>query len=149
MSSIYQRIVDMRKTLGLNQINFAKELDIKQPTLVGYEKGSSLPSADFLVKIREVFNANIDWLLTGEGEMFLSKQEKALENTHQTEEKHPLIASLGAFVDQRLEKIEVEIANLKKVEAQIAEIKSSLNKPSINRFAHITAAEKSKKETGI
>ena len=60
--------------------------------------------------------------MTGEGERFFSKQEKPLENTPKREEKHPLVTEIEAVVDKKLEKIE----------AEIAEIKSSLNKPSKN-----------------
>ncbi|MDR0473223.1 MAG: helix-turn-helix domain-containing protein [Treponema sp.] len=72
MSNICQRVVNLREFLGLNQSSFATELDIKRPTLAGYEKGTFPPSTDFLIKIRELHNVNIDWLLTGIGEMFLA-----------------------------------------------------------------------------
>jgi transcriptional regulator with XRE-family HTH domain len=79
VSNICQRITNLRESLGFNQRAFASELDIKRPTLAGYEKGTSQPSADFLIKIREAYHVNIDWLLTGAGEMFLSVQaEKSL-----------------------------------------------------------------------
>jgi phage repressor protein C with HTH and peptisase S24 domain len=35
-------------------------------------------------------NVNIDWLLTGEGEMFLQKQEKSLENTEKTNKNYQI-----------------------------------------------------------
>jgi transcriptional regulator with XRE-family HTH domain len=93
VSNICQRGVNLREFLGLNQSTFATELDIKRPTLAGYEKGTFPPSTDFLIKIRETHNVNIDWLLTGNGEMFLSSQEKTLANSQKSSEgyKVPLL----------------------------------------------------------
>ena len=125
---IVPHLKEIREYFSLNQTEFAKLLSIEQNKFSRYENGVHEFTDELKIrlvdKILSIYEKriNINWLITGEGEMFLSSQEKALENTHQTEEKHPLIASLGAFVDQRLEKIE----------AEIAEIKSSLNKPSIN-----------------
>ncbi|HCC37015.1 MAG TPA: hypothetical protein DEQ14_05080 [Treponema sp.] len=73
MSDICQRLTSIRETLGLNQSNFASELNIKRPTLAGYEKGTFPPSAEYLLKIREIYDVNIDWLLTGEGTPFLKE----------------------------------------------------------------------------
>ena len=49
---------------------------------------------------------NINWLLSGEGEMFLPEQSEKPK-------KASLVTELGALIDQRLEKIEAEIAELK------------------------------------
>lgn len=103
MSDICQRIVYLRENLGINQSNFAIGLGIKRPTLAGYEKGSFPPHTDFLIKTHKIYNVNIDWLLTGEGEMFLSRQEKALENIPKTGPKRVPVYSEselpeGAFV---------------------------------------------------
>jgi SOS-response transcriptional repressor LexA/DNA-binding XRE family transcriptional regulator len=105
LSNIQQRIIELRKSLGIEKVSiFAEELGIKRTTIIGYEDGSSPPSAAFLVKIREIYNININWLLAGVGEMFLSSSK---------EEKHPLVANLEAMIDQRLEKIEAQIAEIK------------------------------------
>lgn len=80
VSDICHRLIALRDTLGVNQSNFATGIGIKRPTLAGYEKGTFPPSTEFLMKIREVHCVNIDWFLTGEGEMFLAeKQETAIE----------------------------------------------------------------------
>lgn len=64
------RIRLIREVLNVSQTTFAAELDIPRTTLINYEKGISLPS-DLLLKLKEKWGINIDWLLTGEGEMFL------------------------------------------------------------------------------
>lgn len=60
----------IREVVGLNQTTFANALDIPRTTLINYEKGMALPS-DLLLKLKEKWGVSIDWLLTGEGEMFL------------------------------------------------------------------------------
>ncbi|MDR0759686.1 MAG: helix-turn-helix domain-containing protein, partial [Treponema sp.] len=58
--------MELRKSLGIEKVSvFAEELGIKRTTIIGYEDGSSPPSAAFLVKIREIYNVNINWLLDG------------------------------------------------------------------------------------
>jgi len=104
MSDICQRVVNLREFLGLKQSAFAIALDIKRPTLAGYEKGTFPPSTDFLIKIREMHNVNIDWLLTGNGEMFLENTEKSLANTQKSGDgyKIPLLrqkVSCGPGID--------------------------------------------------
>ena len=79
VSDICHRITNLREKLNLKQIKFASELKIKRPTLAGYEKGDFPPSTEFLLKIRKIYNVNINWLLTGEGEMYLSGKEIAIE----------------------------------------------------------------------
>jgi SOS-response transcriptional repressor LexA len=102
LSNIQQRITELRQSLGIEKVSvFAEKLGIKRTTIIGYEDGSSPPSAAFLAKVREIYNANINWLLDGTGEMFV----------HNKQEKHPLIEDLEALIDRKLEARLVEIEN--------------------------------------
>ncbi|OCP17404.1 hypothetical protein BC361_08065 [Ensifer sp. LC54] len=40
-------------------------------TLGGYERGDSVPDLEFFAMYKLRFSVNLDWLITGEGEMFL------------------------------------------------------------------------------
>jgi SOS-response transcriptional repressor LexA len=104
MSDICHRIVKIREKIGKNQSEFASELGIKRPTFAGYEKGTFPPSTNFFVKMHKIFNANTDWLLTGEGEMFHSSREKSLKIAQKPGEgyKIPLLrqkVSCGPGID--------------------------------------------------
>ena len=66
VNNISKRLTELRLLVGLNQTKFAKELDTPRTTVIGYEAGNSIP-ADFLAKLHEKFNINIDWLLFGKG----------------------------------------------------------------------------------
>jgi SOS-response transcriptional repressor LexA len=95
------RIRELREKLGLNIAEFVRQLNIPRSTLVGWEDGKTV-SIEILKPLESKFKVNIDWLLTGTGEMFLSPKQ----------EKDPLIADLDAFVDRKLEKIESRMAKL-------------------------------------
>ncbi len=64
------RIKQIRLGLNKSQGDFAREINVVQQQLSKYERGENKPSADFLTKLVEKMNVNINWLLTGEGEMF-------------------------------------------------------------------------------
>lgn len=66
---IGERLFQIREKLGLNQTFFAKKLNLLTQTYSRYEKGErDLPDSVKII-LRES-GVNIDWLLTGEGEMF-------------------------------------------------------------------------------
>lgn len=68
------RFKEFRKTLKLNQEELANKLEIPYQTISKYERGENKPSADVLTKLGEKCNLNIDWLLTGRGEMFINNE---------------------------------------------------------------------------
>lgn len=66
------RLKEVRKALGFNQTNFAKQLGITQTAYSMIENGNR-PLADKYIKvISSVFNVSENWLRKGEGEMFMS-----------------------------------------------------------------------------
>jgi transcriptional regulator with XRE-family HTH domain len=79
MDNFYSRLRKIRKTLGCTQDEFARQLKVSKPTVVRYESGGRKPDADFLSILINEFKVNINWLLMGDGEMFL--KEKPSEPT--------------------------------------------------------------------
>ncbi len=67
------RIRELRKTLGLTQTEFGKQLGIKQTTVAGYETGGRTPIDAVISLICRQFQVNETWLRTGEGEMFSNR----------------------------------------------------------------------------
>lgn len=67
-----QRMKEVRKTLGLNQTEFAKHLGITQTAYSMIESGSRPLALKYVKVICSAFNVNEKWLCNGEGEMFLS-----------------------------------------------------------------------------
>ena len=52
----------LRKSLGMNQKEFAAKLGIRQSTLSSYENKAISPSTDMLITIAKEFNVSVDWL---------------------------------------------------------------------------------------
>lgn len=65
-----ERIKSLRKVLGLTQQEFADKLGISRGNIGAYEVGKNAPSDAVISLIVRIFNANENWLRTGEGEMF-------------------------------------------------------------------------------
>lgn len=68
------RIKLIRLKLGMNQGEFARKINIVQQQLSKYERGENKPSSDFLAMLASKTDTNINWLLTGIGEMFVNSQ---------------------------------------------------------------------------
>jgi SOS-response transcriptional repressor LexA len=104
---VNERLKILRTRLRMkNQTEFAEKLGITQTSLSKYENGTVDIPDEVKVKISK-FGINLHWLITGHGEMFLKEQpEKPLIPKKES-------GSLGALIDQRLEKIETEIAEIK------------------------------------
>ena len=67
-----ERIRLLRKTLGLNQEDFAEKLEMKQRVLSNIERGERELLGTEIKKLREVFKVNADWIVFGEGDMIQS-----------------------------------------------------------------------------
>lgn len=71
MSTVKERIIELVESQGKTVSTFFPSIGLSYSNFKGPQLKSS-PSADILAKIKATFpNANIDWLLTGEGEMLL------------------------------------------------------------------------------
>ncbi len=62
-----------RQKLGLSQKEMADKINIQQAQYSRYEIGTS-PSTEILEKLIKQFNININYLLTGEGSMFITPE---------------------------------------------------------------------------
>lgn len=69
-----ENLKECRNKLGLSQEEIAKALSIHPVQYGAYERGKNKPSADILEKLVKQFNININYLLTGEGAMFISPE---------------------------------------------------------------------------
>lgn len=66
-----QRIRQIRKSLGLTQSEFGQKIGVAGNTVTGWENGIRIPKEQTLISISREFRVNINWLKTGQGEMFL------------------------------------------------------------------------------
>ena len=69
-----KRITIERKKLGLNQIELAKKLNLSSSAAISqYESGDRIPSDDIKLKMCELFDCTLDYLL---GRSKIKKTEK-------------------------------------------------------------------------
>lgn len=69
---ISENFKKLRKILGLSQSEFAKEININSSIIKNIESDRAKASVELIIMICEKFKVNCWWLLTGEGEMFIT-----------------------------------------------------------------------------
>jgi len=68
------RIQVVRKKLSLLQKDFAKSLNISNASLSEMEAGNAKPRFELLYNITKSYNVNLNYLLHGEGEIFMPNE---------------------------------------------------------------------------
>ncbi len=102
---VSQRLRTLRKELfgERGQAEFARRLGVSQPRYNRYEKGR-LPTADFLCALRKVFKIDINWLLTGVGQKYVSEKPREIgvsfSKEGQGEDKGALALALPLLSDE-------------------------------------------------
>ena len=61
----------LRLSLNLNKKELAKQLEITQNTYTNYINGKREIPTGLSLKIKQMYDISIDWLLTGKGEMLI------------------------------------------------------------------------------
>ncbi len=72
--TINSRFKEVRTALGLTQAELAQNLGLKQNTVGKYEVKNDIPISSMLL-LCQLYNINKEWLINGEGEMFLPDDE--------------------------------------------------------------------------
>jgi len=70
--NIRERFRKVRKRLGLKQAEIGKVLDLSQDAISAIETGRNKPTLDVLSVLYNNYDVNIEWMLTGNGTMFLN-----------------------------------------------------------------------------
>jgi len=73
-NAVNERLKILRKSLNLSQKEFAEKLGIKQGSYSALETGSSKITNSSLLLLVNTYNVNTNWLLYGDGEMFLQSK---------------------------------------------------------------------------
>lgn len=75
-----ERIRELRKTLGLNQVDFSKQISVGSSTLAMFETGDRIPKDIHITQICSTFNVNEEWLRNGTGNMFVEPATFSLDD---------------------------------------------------------------------
>lgn len=63
MKRFQEALIEQRKLNRLTQREVAKRLGISQPSYIRYENGTAEPSLENLVKLADLFDVSVDYLL--------------------------------------------------------------------------------------
>lgn len=63
MRIFQERLYEQRKLNNLTQRQIAKILNISQPSYIRYENGGAEPTLENLVKLADLFDVSIDYLV--------------------------------------------------------------------------------------
>lgn len=115
------RLVQLRKEKNYTREDFAKLLGISKYTLRNYELGVTEPGHPFLIKIAELFNTSIDYILglTEEREILHSYELKALEYDH-IKKYRSLDDSGKKHIDYELDRECERIQQIEEMKKQLA-----------------------------
>ena len=73
------RIKQIRKENKMTQSEFGERIGVKGNTITGYETGLRTPSDAVILAICREFNINKNWLMTGDGEMYVGVPDETAE----------------------------------------------------------------------
>jgi transcriptional regulator with XRE-family HTH domain len=71
--TVSTRLKNIREKLEMSQLKFAQKLNSNREYISAVECGRFAPSLEFLALLKTTYKVNIDWVITGDGQMFLPK----------------------------------------------------------------------------
>ncbi|WP_375683022.1 MULTISPECIES: helix-turn-helix domain-containing protein [unclassified Bartonella] len=118
-----RRLIEVRKLVGLSRDIFSLKIGISIQGLGNYERGDRTPDATVLTSYGEKFGVNLNWLLTGEDEMFINMMKTQSFNISPPTIPAGLMKKLG-----RIAYTTYRDANIKLPPEDIAELAAELYK---------------------
>lgn len=97
---VNDRFKELIKVLSFTPNSLSKELNVTQPTIKKLEKGETLPNAKVLIPLLERYNVNINWLLGGQGKMFLDGEESSIDKTDSSNSRNSTCTDVKLLNDK-------------------------------------------------
>ena len=79
LKQIGQRLEAVRKTLAMTLVKMEEIIGLSKSLIAAAEKGEKKPSTIYLHGLITHFKVNVNYILTGNGEMFLERKNKSEE----------------------------------------------------------------------
>lgn len=78
-----ENLKKLRFELKISAQKLADDLGIHKMTISNYENGKREPTYEVLEKLHNLYNVNLNWFVSGQGEMFIGTQKQPLEDIKQ------------------------------------------------------------------
>jgi len=118
METIGDRLKKVRIDKNLNQNEFADMLEISQPTLSANESNRDNVSKRTIKAVCREFGVREEWLLTGEGEMYVKQEEDIV---YELATKYGMTRSQAIFFKLLLNSSQQEVDAIISASKKIAE----------------------------
>lgn len=80
-----ERLKKLRELKNMTQVRLAIELGVSQETISGYEIGKATPPADMLVKLADILDTSVDYILSRTDNRYFNKLNKSDLNDDELE----------------------------------------------------------------
>ncbi len=80
-----ERLKKLRELKNMTQVRLAIELGVSQETISGYEIGKATPPADMLVKLADILDTSVDYILNRTDNRYFNKLNKSDLNNEELE----------------------------------------------------------------
>lgn len=115
---IGERIRRLWINSGEQQKEFVKTLGISVVSLSNYMEGKRKPDSEFLFALKKKTNVCLDWLLTGEGPMYLEESDYPFSKMNPSERSSKKNIESCSRCDRLEEKLEKESEERREVSAE-------------------------------
>ena len=72
-----KRLKELREEKNITQVRMGIELGVSQETISGYEIGKAIPPADMLVKLADILDTSVDYILGRTDNRYFNKLNKS------------------------------------------------------------------------
>lgn len=96
-----ERIKELRLSLGINQVEFGKKLNVSKQCVSNWENDNIQPSIDMLIRICNTFSVTADYLLGIE-------YSESVDISDLTEEEKKIIFSLLTYFSNKNEACDMQ-----------------------------------------
>jgi transcriptional regulator with XRE-family HTH domain len=111
---VNDRFTFLIKTIDKTSNALSKDIGVTAPTIRKIEKGVTLPSGKILTFLVEEHNVNVNWLLTGKGEMFLSGEQSTANKIDSSNSRNSTCSDVKLLND-KIELLEQSVKDKEKL----------------------------------
>jgi len=100
-------LIELLSSLKISKKKFAEQLGLSQGNVSDwFNRPGYRPSIDALKRISEVYNVNLNWLITGTGAMYIEERARVSKHAPPTFITLPVVADIAAGIGIEAEDVE-------------------------------------------